>query len=477
MKNLLKLEEIFISFKAVAGGFVNPVDGNVAIAKSIFDALGDTASIVPIVGTAVDKFLKWTVSKGLAKLDNTRQKNKAINASGLVTLSEVKKYTESIARQLTERYTDQLQQLATSDEEQAVTPKPKQGLAKIEEITLKSSHVPPAKQLAAFGVLWMIDELYDAQNIDGSKELDEALLSVISQKTPPNKTTASWNFVIDQLRISGIRNKSNKPWHPQAVYTLPGLRVGDKYYSAKTLESDTYGFRLGTMQEVQRLGLSQVPAPSTQASVLENQKVVQSISVANNAVKKVEQKTDEHDARIEKIEKTGDIAGGARLRALQQENEELKKRMERLELASFSASPTSKRRPSGIKDFSKRDEKENMLDALKELRKFFLGQRDEGEESANTNSYEKYLTMANKDAELIYKTKDKKHIICINGNELDNAAAAQTIWNMIKALEHQTQATLPPAYEQQNPAMLTQFNQPEPPAQRLPARLAPGFKN
>ncbi len=450
----IKLEEIFISFKTVAGGFVEPVEGNVAIAKSIFDALGDTVSIVPIVGAAVDKFLKWTVSKGLEKIDSARQKNTARNASELVTLSELKKYTESIARQLTERYADQLvERLATPEEEQAATHQLKQALDKTKAMVLKGSFASSAKQLAAFGVLWMIDQLYDAANIDVSKELDKVLLSVISQKKPPNKIKEFWQEITKNLDI-GIRSKNGDLWHPEAVYTLPGLKVGDKYYSNGTLQPTIYGWRLGTLQEVQALGLRLAQVPATQVFTLETQKVIQSISAVNNTVKKVEQKTDEHSAMLDRMGKTIDIAGSAHFKALQADlakekkaKEELSERLARLEeLHVRAASPVSKRRPSGIKNFTKKDEKENMLEALEELRMFFLGQRDTGEESANIETYKKYLKMANKDARLVYLQEERKHVLCIGPDILNRTAAAKAIWAMIQALESQTpQSTLPPA--------------------------------
>jgi hypothetical protein len=172
-----------------------------------------------------------------------------------VTLSEVKKYAESIARQLTERYADQLQQLATLEEEQVATHKVNQGLTKAKEMALKESSVPAAKQLATFGVLWIMDELIDAKNIDTSKALDEALLSVFSQRKPSNKITACWQEITANLGINGVLSKNGSIWHPEAVYTLPGLKVGNKYYSAERLDPETYGWRLGTAEEVQALGL------------------------------------------------------------------------------------------------------------------------------------------------------------------------------------------------------------------------------
>ena len=444
----IKLEEIFISFKAVAGGFVNPVDGPVATLKSIFDTLGDTASIVPLLGPAVQKVLKWTISKMLGKIDGARQKNTAINASELVTLSEVKKYAESIARQLTERYADQLERLLmTPEEEQAETHKLKQGLNKVKERVLKDSPVPPAKQLAIFGVLWIVNELYDAENIDVSKELDEALLSVISQKTLPDKLTKCWQKITTGLGIQGVNSKSREIWHPESVYTLPGLRVGNEYYSNETLEPSIYGWRLGTVQEVQDLGLRQVPAPTATSFILETQTVVQSISAVNSTIKKVEQKTDEHNAQ---------------LKALQADLEQTKKKLEQLELNDRAENP-SPRRPSGIKDFKKKDEKENILDALRELRKFFIGQRDSGAQSLNLETYEKYLRLAsdkcvkidNKYVELIYKQKDEKHVLCIDGNELNATAAAEAILQMIKDVESQSFQATSSAHNP--PAMLPQY--------------------
>lgn len=94
-----------------------------------------------------------------------------------------------------------------------------------------------------------------------------------------------------------------------------------------------------------------------------------------------------------------------------------------------------KRRPSGIKNFIKEDERENTLDSLRELRKFFLSERDEGEQSANFYTYEKYLKIAYKNAELIHKANTKKHILCIDGIELDAKASAQAIYQMIERLE------------------------------------------
>ena len=455
----IKLEEIFISFKAVAGGFVNPVEGNVAIVKSIFDTLADAASIAPIVGTAVEKVLKWSVSKGLEKLDGTRQKNTAINASELVTLSEVKKYAESIARQLTERYADQLQRLATAEQEQTEANKLKQGLTKMKEVALKKLYAPPAKQLAIFGVLWIIDQLCDADGIDKSKELDEALFSMISQKTPPNKLKKCWQFITSKLGIQGIHSKNGETWHPEAVYTLPGIRtVDNEYYSAQKLEPQTYGWRLGTSEEAQALGLKKVPAPTTtQAFVIESQKMVQSI----------------REMKQEAEQKTGDIVGGARLKALEEalakekkDKEELNQRFERLERLHVRAlSPAPNRRPSGILNLSdKKEEQEKTRYVLEELRTFFLEDRGDGDKTENYATYNECLKKVNSNAQLLYKAKQNKHILYMNGKSIeDTDAAVEEISKMIDSLAtRSTGQALPTQLRQSDtpqPALGTDSNQ------------------
>ena len=476
----IKLEEIFISFKAVAGGFVNPVDGNVAIAKSIFDALGDAVSIAPIVGTSVQKILKWSVSNGLKKLDRTRQKNTAINSSGLVTLSEVKKYAESIARQLTERYADQLERLMTPEQEQAEASKFKQGLAKMKESALKGAVVPSAKKLAAFGVLWIIDQLYDSEALDESKELDEALLLVVSQKPFPNKLKEFWQEITTTLGLEGVRSKSGEIWHPASVYTLPGLRVGDEYYSGQKLEPQTYGWRSGTLQEAQALGLKKVPAPTTQAFAIENQKVVQSISVVHKNVQQMQQETKQQAEILETMKKTGGIAGNARLQALEEalakekkDKEELNQRFERLErLHTRALSPAPNRRSSGILNLAdKKEEQEKTRYVLEELRTFFLEDRGDGDRTENYATYNECLKKVNSNAQLLYKAKQNKHVLYMNGKSIeDTDVAAEEISKMIGSLPTQS-------YGQPSPTQLRQPDAPQPALGTDSNRLGSVFKS
>jgi len=431
----IKLEEIFISFKSVAGGFVNPVEGDAAFAKSIFESIGDAASIAPIVGAAVDKFLKWTVCKGLEKLDSARQKNTAVNASALVTISELKKYAGSIARQLTERYEDQLLRLATPEEEQAEASKLKQGCTKAKEATLKEQHAPSAKRLAAFGVLWIMEQLYDAEHIDDSKPLDEVLLSRMSQKKPANKLTECWQAVTTKLGIECVLSKRGESWHPAAVYTLPGLKTANnEYYSNDTLKPNTYGWRLGTVEEAQALGLRHVSAPNAQSV---------SISPAGTKnVQQLRQETKENGEKIDIVVKTLDIGVSAQVKALQAEIANLKKMIE-----PSRVSPHAQRRSSEILNLTdKKDEKEKARYVLEELRTFFREGRDIGAKTENYVIYNQYLKKDH-DAELTYNATKNKHVLYVGEKPVDAETADREISKMIKSLAD-VSSTLPPPRHQ-----------------------------
>jgi len=275
----IKLEAIFLSFKAVAGGFVDPVEGNFAVAKSVFDTIGDAVTVAPIIGNLIQQTLKWTICKGLSKIDKSRQNNIAKNASDLVTLSEVTKYAESIARKLTERYAEQLQLLMTPEEEHSKS-KLSQGKQKMEKTLFKKQIAPGSKQLAAFAVLAMVDKLYDAQTFEG-QDLEKILLSVLIPKSSlsgfekiKSKIKHFWEKLCKEVGIEALKTKSGKSWHPDEVFTKPGIRTDkNEYYDGKEMDSKQFGWRLGTLEEANLMSLKQNLSPHFHANILQIQVV------------------------------------------------------------------------------------------------------------------------------------------------------------------------------------------------------------
>ncbi len=83
----------------------------------------------------------------------------------------------------------------------------------------------------------------------------------------------------------------------------------------------------------------------------------------------------------------------------------------------------------------KKIEPEKIQNVLEELRTIFLEQRDEGEKTERYDIYNKYLKEAHPKAQLVYKQRDKKHVLYMNGKPLTNSdAAAEEISKMLDSL-------------------------------------------
>ncbi len=95
----------------------------------------------------------------------------------------------------------------------------------------------------------------------------------------------------------------------------------------------------------------------------------------------------------------------------------------------------SKRRNSNMLDLTdKKEENEKICYVLERLKKIFLEERDIGGKTKNYDVYNGYLKIVHKDAELIYKEKQNKHVLYVNEMSLDAEAAAKEISKMIKSL-------------------------------------------
>ncbi len=66
----------------------------------------------------------------------------------------------------------------------------------------------------------------------------------------------------------------------------------------------------------------------------------------------------------------------------------------------------------------KKEEQEKTRYVLETLRTFFIEERDEGEKTENYAIYNEYLKKANNGAQLAYKAKQNKHVLCVNGTPL-----------------------------------------------------------
>lgn len=325
----IKLEELFISFKAVAGGFVPTVGGDLAIYQTLLGVIGDHATIVPIIGDAAQKILNIG-GMAIGHVDGKRQVNTALNASELVTLSEMKKLAESVARRLTENYAEQLQLLATSEQEEAFQSSLQKKGDQVKEKIFKEIHCPPAKKFAAFGFFWIFEELRNIHQQDlKTEELDNLLIAAICQKTPPETIKRFWQEITKKLHLEGVVDKTGKIMLPEELYTLSGIKTDKgEYYSGPRQKPEIYGWRIGTHEDVRKLGFNKVPVPADRV-----QAKLEFGGVKQAHLLERDRQLQHHDGRLDRLEKTAHVVEGARVNAVAAEIEALKLENERAKKA------------------------------------------------------------------------------------------------------------------------------------------------
>ncbi len=84
-----------------------------------------------------------------------------------------------------------------------------------------------------------------------------------------------------------------------------------------------------------------------------------------------------------------------------------------------------------------RNEPEETINVLVNLRTFFRAENDDSDKSEDYDLYNTHLKIANSNAELVYKKKQKKHVLYINDELIDDSeAAAQEISKIINSLKN-----------------------------------------
>lgn len=318
----IKLEELFISFKAVSGGLVPVADGDLAIYQTLLSLFGDVSAIIPIVGHAAKGILKIAAAV-VGKVDKSRQVNAAHNASELLTISELKKFAENVARQFTENYAEQLQLLATPDQEKLFQNPLEIKADEAQRMITRKIHCPPAKLFAAYGIVWMVNELCQVHaNEFTTSDLDRKLIASICQKKPPDTLQSFWQKVTTSLHLEGIIDKKGVSHHPECFYTKSGIKTEKgAYYSGPQQNPAVYAWRMGTLEDVKVLQLTPFTAPVSPPPVKRD----------GTKEKLLDQKVQTHDQQLERLEKTGHVVEGARIKALEQQLKSEREKHERLE--------------------------------------------------------------------------------------------------------------------------------------------------
>lgn len=250
------IENIFTSFKAVSGGFIDPVKGRYETARVVLECFGDFVSVAPLVGVMVDKVLKWTANKALSKLDDARQHNIADQAGRLLTNAEVMACAHQVALRLAVCYEMQLRMLEAPDngvERNSSTSKIRRGFEWLNTKSARTVKYSPAQRFALFGAIWVMDLLQDLNQFIGQNELADKIVHGLTRKSPSPSVIQLWTSLQDRFKAALLTTaKGNLSIID--LYTRCGLvTVDNLYYAGPGCDTEKFGWRSGTKEDAAAL--------------------------------------------------------------------------------------------------------------------------------------------------------------------------------------------------------------------------------
>lgn len=274
------LEAIHISAFAVKGGGVTVSDGPLSLVASVLDMSTELVDMIPLIGSAASKFF-GLASTATQAMDTTRQTNLFENIAAMASSKEARKIFEAVARKLTMAYLLQFERLATKQIAQEQMSRTQQALQNAKGKALNSRFKSPAEQVTAFCILWMMDEVFNnAHKLDreiAEKGLETLLLNAVTQHKPAEKLTTFWNEVTAKLGINAIPTQnasgaiSGETWHPADFWTAPGVMVQNsadvQYFAGNNSNVAKFGWRLGSAEDVEALGLRPTTTSSANSSL------------------------------------------------------------------------------------------------------------------------------------------------------------------------------------------------------------------
>jgi len=237
----------------------NLSDKHLGAIRDVIGGLSALVNIAPMVPgiTAGAMLLK----RGADKIAETRQRNVAYCVASFGDESKMAALRKKLMRRLTEAYTQQLLLL-----EDPTVAELKQGalqkkFQKGKQALLRSPFVSPAEQAAMFAMLWIVDQLHEAPEIEAEvriRGLEQVLFSLILQKAPPEKLRTFWaKELVKKAFGSELLTKTGKTWDPQAFFASPGLCVLEagtlQCYTAAHSNTRVYGWRLVSALDVEEL--------------------------------------------------------------------------------------------------------------------------------------------------------------------------------------------------------------------------------
>jgi hypothetical protein len=191
------------------------------------------------------------VGKVAYKVEQTRQNNKIKTINNLVpSVSKLDKISEDVARILTLRYKDQIMECTSKRESSGVA-----GVAQKTGIVV-SWEDGGAEHLGEAACVRMLDCLF-AGHIKYFGDITSQLVDCVFQTA-----SGKWDIPFPFFGIGNVAmittKKKKRKWTDNGVFCKAGIQIDKKYYRGfdKVCQGpNLYGYRTGTLKEVEELGL------------------------------------------------------------------------------------------------------------------------------------------------------------------------------------------------------------------------------
>ncbi len=241
----LKIEEFFISVKALAGGFTQPTAGNLAKGADAVDIASGALEFIP--GASVVSAIASTQMKSL---DEKMQQEIATKISRIIDFSKIEKIAIQIAKKLTYCFSPQLKKLPPTFDNKK-----------------KSTSYSPSEVAAQCACILMIKAFKQAVKNDDNvktKKVAKLMMKFITRRPYDHKKEA-----INKLQKSIHKIKSTQKfvilsidsekiiWRLKYIYIKFGIKVENKYYSNDGNPA-IYDYCLGNMSMVKDRGFKEV---------------------------------------------------------------------------------------------------------------------------------------------------------------------------------------------------------------------------
>lgn len=222
----LNLNHIMVALQCIKSGFIDQADTKSKVAHVLEKTIKISGEAVPLPGinaaaTIVNSTMKW-YRRSKRKKQNAETSTVAINSGAM------EKISEACARLITFRYGEQLSMISMDG----------------------------AKSLGAFAARLILEGLRSGclQDLDVSDGLGSQT-DIVSRLADVVSAGVSGPSKIKQKKISLVDVESEE-WDQVSFFTRPGLQVDGSFFDGGNTDSYKYGYRLGSKEEVVKMGLS-----------------------------------------------------------------------------------------------------------------------------------------------------------------------------------------------------------------------------